>query len=114
MITVPVAKYWELDEALVPTGKTLPVSGALDLRNGQPFANAELDHVFTDVQLTDGISRCIIDNRDTGRGMILESDAQFRELVVYRPAGDDPLSVLNRTPVQQTLSIWKQKAYLPG
>ena len=87
MITVPAAKYWELDEALVPTGTTFPASGALDLRNGQPLANAELDHVFTDVQLTDGISRCIIDNRDTGRGMILESDAQFRELVVYKPPG---------------------------
>ena len=87
MITVPAAKYWELDEAFVPTGKTFPASGALDLRNGQSYANAELDHVFTDVQLTDGISRCIIDNRDTGRGMILESDAQFRELVVYTPPG---------------------------
>ena len=87
VITVPAAKYWELDDALVPTGKTFPVSGGLDLRNGQPFAGAELDHVFTDVQLTDGVSRCIIDNRDTGRGMILESDAQFRELVVYTPPG---------------------------
>ena len=87
MITVPAAKYWELDEALVPTGKTHPVSGVLDLRNGQPYANTELDHVFTDVQLTDGVSRCIIDNRDTGRGMILESDDQFRELVVYKPPG---------------------------
>ena len=87
MITVPAGKYWELDEVLVPTGKTFPVSGALDLRNGQPSASAELDHVFTDVQLTDGISRCIIDNRDTGHGMILESDAQFRELVVYTPPG---------------------------
>ncbi len=87
MITVPAAKYWELDEALVPTGKTFPVSGGLDLRNGQPLGKAKLDHVFTDVEVTAGISRCIIDNRDTGRGMILESDAQFRELVVYRPPG---------------------------
>ncbi len=87
MITVPVAKYWELDEALVPTGKTHPVAGALDLRNGQPFSTAKLDHVFTDIQLTDGISRCIIDNQDTGRGTVLESDAQFRELVVYTPPG---------------------------
>ena len=91
MITVPAAKYWELDEALVPTGKRYPVSGTLDLRNGQPYANTELDHVFTDVQLTDGVSRCIIDNRDTGRGMILESDDQFRELVVYKPPGRPPI-----------------------
>ncbi len=48
MITAPVAKYWELDDALVPTGKTFPVSGTLDLRNGQPSSTTELDHVFTE------------------------------------------------------------------
>ena len=48
MITAPVAKYWELDDALVSTGKTFPVSGTLDLRNGQPSSTTELDHVFTE------------------------------------------------------------------
>jgi aldose 1-epimerase len=85
IITVPAAKYWELDEVLVPTGTQHDVADTLDLRSGQPFAKLKLDHVFTDVQLVDNVSRCLIENRDTGYGMVMESDAQFRELVVYTP-----------------------------
>ena len=85
-ITVPAAKYWELDNVLVPTGKQLPVAGALDLRDGKPFVGLKLDHVFTDVQLTDGVSRCIIGNE-----LVMEADAIFRELVVYTPPGRDAI-----------------------
>ncbi len=91
VITVPAAQYWELDEVLVPTGKQHNVSGTLDLRNGQPFAKLKLDHVFTDVQLVNGVSRCVIENKETGYGMVMESDAQFRELVVYTPPGRDAI-----------------------
>ncbi len=91
VITVPANKYWELDDVLVPTGIQKDVTGTLDLRNGQPFEKLKLDHVFTGVQLVDGVSRCIIENRDTGHGMVMESDAQFRELVVYTPPGRDAI-----------------------
>ncbi len=91
VITVPANKYWELDDVLVPTGIQKDVAGTLDLRNGQPFEKLKLDHVFTDVNLVDGVSRCIIENRDTGHGMVMESDAQFRELVVYTPPGRDAI-----------------------
>lgn len=91
LITVPTAKYWELDDVLVPTGKQKDVTGTLDLRSGQPFGTLKLDHVFTDVQLVDGISRCLIENKDTGHTMVMESDAIFRELVVYTPPGRDAI-----------------------
>lgn len=91
VITVPAAKYWELDDVLVPTGVQHDVADALDLRNGQPFAKLKLDHVFTDVQLVEGVSRCLIENKDTGYGMVMESDAQFRELVVYTPPDRDAI-----------------------
>ena len=91
VITVPVNKYWELDDVLVPTGIQKDVTGTLDLRNGQPFEKLKLDHVFTDVELVDGVSRCRIENRDTGHGMVMESDAQFRELVVYTPPRRDAI-----------------------
>ena len=58
IITVPAAKYWELDDVLVPTGKQHAVADMLDLRRGQLFAKLKLDHVFTDVQLTGDVSRC--------------------------------------------------------
>lgn len=91
IITVPAAKYWELDEVLVPTGKQHAAADTLALQSGQPFAKLKLDHVFTDVQLRDGVSRCTIENPDTQHGMVMESDAQFRELVVYTPPGREAI-----------------------
>ena len=91
LITVPASKYWELDDVLVPTGKQNAVTGTLDLRNGQPFGKLKLDHVFTDVQGVDGVSRCLIENKDTGHTLVMESDAIFRELVVYTPPGRDAI-----------------------
>ena len=84
-ITVPVTKYWELDEVLVPTGRILNVSEDLDLQIGKPFEGMKFDHVFTEVHLSNGVSRCIIDDQDAKIRLILEADAQFRELVVYTP-----------------------------
>ena len=90
LIKVPAASYWELDEDSVPTGKRLAAVDALDLRDGKPFAGLTLDHVYTDVQReADGASRCAIKNQDSGHGMVMESDASFRELVVYTPPGRD-------------------------
>ena len=91
LITVPAAKYWELDDVLVPTSKQNDVTGTLDLRGGQPFGELKLDHVFTDVQWVDGVSRCRIENRDTGHTLVMESDAIFRELVVYTPPDRDAI-----------------------
>ena len=91
LITVPANKYWELDDVLVPTGTLLDVKEILDLRHGQPFGKLKLDHVFTDVILTEDVSRCSIINQDTGYGMVMESDAQFRELVVYTPPNRDAI-----------------------
>ena len=92
LVKVPAASYWELDEDSLPTGRRLAATGALDLRDGRPFAGLTLDHVFTDVQgEAGGVSRCVIENRDTGHGMVMESDAPFRELVVYTPPGRDTI-----------------------
>ena len=92
VIRVPAAAYWELDADSVPTGKKFDAAGDLDLRPGKPFAGLRLDHVFTDVQMeSDGFSRCVIENGDTGHGMVVESDARFRELVVYTPPGRDTI-----------------------
>lgn len=92
VIRVPAAAYWELDADSLPTGKKFAVDGDLDLRQGRPFAGLNLDHVYTDVQMdAEGFSRCVIENRDTGHGMVMEADAQFREWVVYTPPGRDTI-----------------------
>lgn len=84
MIILPAKKYWELKDFL-PTGKILEASGKYDLRNGVPMSDIRFDDVFTDLIMTDGVSRCIIDDKKAGMRMILESDPIFREMVIYTP-----------------------------
>ncbi len=83
-IILPARKYWELEEFL-PTGRILEVSGKYDLINGGPMSGMKFDDVFTDLIMTDGVSRCIIDDKDAKMRMILESDPIYREMVIYTP-----------------------------
>lgn len=86
-ITVPADAYWELD-AFLPTGEVHEVTGDRDLRKGRPVEGMEFDDVFTRVVLDgDGVSRCVVDDRGIGLRTVVESDAVFRELVVYTPPG---------------------------
>ena len=92
LVRVPAAAYWQLDDDSLPGGEKLAAAGDLDLRLGRPFAGLKLDHVYTDVRTeSDGFSRCVMENRDTGHGMVMEADAQFREWVVYTPPGRDTI-----------------------
>lgn len=84
VIKLPANKYWKLEEFL-PTGEILDVSGGYDLRNGVPASEIRFDDVFTDLIIADGVSRCIVDDKKARMRMILESDAIFREMVVYTP-----------------------------
>ncbi len=87
LITVPADGYWELD-AFLPTGDIRQVQDDHDLRKGRPFEGMRFDDVFTQVVLDeDGLSRCIVDDRGIGLRTVVESDAIFRELVVYTPPG---------------------------
>lgn len=85
-IKLPARKYWELEDFL-PTGKILEVSGRYNLRDGVSAADVRFDDVFTDLIMTDGVSRCVVDDEKARMRMILESDPIFREMVVYTPPG---------------------------
>ena len=86
LITVPVRKYWELKDFL-PTGRILEATGKYDLKDGVTAADMQFDDVFTDLIMTDGVSRCVIDDKEARMRMILESDDTFREMVIYTPPG---------------------------
>ena len=83
---MPASKRWELEE-LLPIGEVSDLEEDADFRSGKPLAERQFDDVSTGVILSDGVSRCVIDDRDGGIRMTLESDPQFRELVVYTPPG---------------------------
>jgi aldose 1-epimerase len=83
-IIVPARKYWELEDFL-PTGRILEAEGKYNLRNGASASEIKFDDVFTDLVMSDEVSRCIIDDQDASMRMILESGSIFREMVVYTP-----------------------------
>lgn len=84
LITVPASRRWELEE-LLPTGEISDLEADADFRSGKPLAGRQFDDVLTGVALSDDVSRCVINDLDAGIRMVLESDPQFRELVVYTP-----------------------------
>ena len=83
-VILPAKKYWELEDFL-PTGRILDVSGSYDLRNGVLASDIKFDDVFTDLIMTDGVSRCVVDDEKARMRMTLESDPIFREMVIYTP-----------------------------
>ncbi len=85
-IKVPARKYWELEDFL-PTGRILEASGKYSLDDGVSMADVQFDDVFTDLIVIDGVSRCVVDDEKARMRMVLESDAIFREMVVYTPPG---------------------------
>lgn len=85
-VRVPCARYWELDEELIPTGDRRPVFGHLDLRQYYPLGDRQYDHVFTGVALRDGWSAASVRDPQVGIEILVEADQSFREWVLYAPA----------------------------
>lgn len=83
-IKLPARKYWELEDFL-PTGRILEASGRYNLRDGVSVAEIKFDDVFTDLIITEGVSRCVVDDKSARMRMVLESDPIFREMVLYTP-----------------------------
>lgn len=84
LIQAQAAEVWELHDFL-PTGKREPVSGVADLREGLPLEGVKLDHVLTDVAVTEGVTQSIVMDPGAGLQMTQTADRIFRELVVYTP-----------------------------
>lgn len=84
LVTVPAAERWELVEML-PSGRRLMVGDRFDLRSGLPFAQTELDDVYTSVTAVEGRVTCAITDAAAGRRLLLIFDDLGREVVVYNP-----------------------------
>ena len=84
-VQMPAKTYWPLREDNIPTGEVLPVSDKYDLRAPLPLEGRYYDDVWSGVTLTDGWSRCVYADPKAGMKVAMESDATFRELVLYAP-----------------------------
>lgn len=90
IVTAGGKKVWQLIENL-PTGETLDVDAARDLRHGQPVASLQLDDVTTDLHpmVCDPEYRLnmlgVIQQPSGERALTLWASTDFREMVLFTP-----------------------------
>lgn len=107
MVTVPVARYWELVDML-PSGKTLPADGARHLEAGMKFADTKLDDVFSDVTFRNGRAAATIEDPANGRKLTIEFDDHFSQCVVYNPPHRQAICIEPYTCVPDQFAMAEQ------
>ena len=85
MIEVPASRQWELEDTLVPTGKTIPVAADRDFRHAGALGGTYLDDVYTAIDRSGGSSACSLTDPTTGLTVRVVAGPTFREWVVYAP-----------------------------
>ena len=97
-VQVPGQRTWVLGSDLLPTGQTVPVSGALDLQQPRALGAQAYDHIFTDLiaqahGAPAGWSEARLRNPWAGQEIVVQADPQYREWVLYAPP-DKPIVCL--------------------
>lgn len=99
-VSVPAAARWELVEYL-PTGARHPVAGTpFDLRAVPELGDRPLDDLYTELAADpDGLTRCYLESRETGRRTVIEFDPRlFPHLIAYTaPAPRDAVCLEPQT-----------------
>ncbi len=83
-VYAPVSKIWELENFL-PTGKILDPDPDSMLDDAPYFDVLNVDAVYTQVELKNGISVCRIVDEKAGTQVEQRSHADFREIVAFTP-----------------------------
>ena len=95
VIALPVEHVMETTEALLPTGKILPVPGtAFDLNRLTSIGKLDLDHVFLRAA---GDTPAAIHYNEQGFGVNIHATDDFSHFVVYSPAGMPYFCIENQT-----------------
>jgi aldose 1-epimerase len=75
-LAVDAGRHLELDDELIPTGRTLDVAGDVDLRDGPMLGRRRIDVVYVDA--TPPVRLTLPD-----RSLTVDFDPRIRYLVVY-------------------------------
>ena len=104
VVTVPVDRYWELEQ-MIPTGRQLP-------RIDQPLADGlrlddhQFDTCFTGVHHdSDGMVRTQLTDPASGRTLTQTFDAAFTQCVVYTPKHREAICVEPYTCVPDAIRL---------
>lgn len=89
VVQVPARQRWALDNDRIPTGQLLDVSGAYDLRLGQPLLGKAFDEVLTDLISDTAVKpmvTCAI-TMGTGATHVRFSGRDYPHVCIYAPPG---------------------------
>ena len=85
VIEIPASQQWVLEDSLVPSGETVPVTVQRDFRRAKAIGSEHLDDVYTAVDRSTGSSVCSLSDPATGLNLRVSAGPTFREWVVYAP-----------------------------
>lgn len=103
-VKAPVSGVWRLDERLMPTGEIDRPAAARDLAQDVPLAQEAYDDVYTGLN-QGGPSEVVCTDPDTGVELAVQSDAGFRELVIYAPLDRDVVCLEPYTCVTDAFNL---------
>jgi len=94
-LKLPFESYLEFDDALIPTGRVLPVKGTtLDFRQPQSIGDTSLNTCYAyPVRDPDGLARISLSDLQTRSELTVWLDATFEYVVLY---SGDPLPESHR------------------
>lgn len=107
LVQVPAAATWELTDCL-PTGRTLPVEPAKDLRQGAALEGLKLDDVLTGIDHTSGTVVTSLFDPAAGVMVTQVTDRIFRECVVFTPPGRPCVCIEPYTCVTNAINLEQQ------
>ena len=84
LVEVPARSLWELENCL-PTGRTLAVNDANDLRDGAYLSVLKLDDVYTGLEYEGPQFDCLVMDERAGLQVTLTCPPIFREIVAFTP-----------------------------
>ena len=85
VVKIPASKEWEVEPALLPTGKVIDVPAEKDFRTPRALGTTWLDDPYTGVVLENGQSECTVYDPAAGATVAVRADAAHREIVVFAP-----------------------------
>lgn len=105
MVTVPAAKFWEL-ERMIPTGRVLPIAESQQLAHGLRLDDHQFDTAFTKLQPdSDGLLRTHLADPAKGRTLTQTFDSGFTQCVVYTPGHREAICLEPYTCVPDAIRL---------
>jgi aldose 1-epimerase len=85
VVKIPAAKQWEVEPALLPTGKVIDVPAEKDFRTPRALGTTWLDDPYTGVVRANGQIECSVYDPAAGATVAVRADDAHREIVVFAP-----------------------------